>query len=101
MYEKLKADYAQASKDYMELLQAIKEAESDLEGIKAGMEQCEKEGKQQEFEELDNYFQQNYPDYTKMLRHLSVVKSELKQKASALKLCEDYFRDTGFYPGPG
>jgi hypothetical protein len=100
-YEKLKAAYAQASKDYTERLQSIKEAESDLMEKSALMEQYKEEGKQQEFEKMDNLFQQLYPDYTKMLRQLSVVKSELKQKASALKLCEDYFRDTGFYPGLG
>jgi chromosome segregation ATPase len=98
-YEQLKAAYAQASKDYTELLQGIKEAESDLGEINARMEQFKAEGKQQEFEELDNAFQQLYPDYTKMLRQLSVVKSELKQRASALKPWEQYFRDTGFYPG--
>jgi hypothetical protein len=100
-YEKPKAAYEKASKDYTELLRAVEAAERDLRSVKAAMEKCKEEGDQQAFEELDNYFQQNYPDYTKMLRRLSVAESELEEKASAVKPWEDYFRDTGFYPGLG
>ena len=42
---------------------------------------------------------QNYPDYRKLLRRLDAIEEELRRLASLLEPFEDYFRETGFFPG--
>ena len=93
------AEFQRASEIQTELRQRIQVAEEDLKEMAALMERFQAEGKQQEYGEVDNAYQQAYPDYTRMLRQLGEVQEELDRLESLLKPIDEYRRDTGFYPG--
>jgi len=63
------------------------------------MEKFKSEGQRAEFEEIDNAYQQSYPDYTEMLRQLAWNEQEIQAMRIDIKSTEEYVRDTGFFPG--
>lgn len=98
-YKRLKAEYEWMSEQRSELLRRIQAAEEDLKELAALMGEHEREGNQEAYEELDNVYQQAYPDYTKMLRQLPVIDEVLAEMEPFLQAVDEYVRDTGFYPG--
>jgi chromosome segregation ATPase len=98
-FKRLKAQYEQTNKERSELLRQIEVAETDLKELAALMTKHEDEGNRQACEDLDNAYQQAYPDYTAMLQQLAALDQELAEMEPLLKAIEDYVRDTGFLPG--
>lgn len=98
-FKEKKSELERALQERDELSGRISEAEIDLKEMLLLMEQFKSEGQREEFEEIDNSFQQSYPDYTAMLRQLAWEEQEIQTMQIELKRTEDYVRDTGFFPG--
>ena len=98
-FKEKKSELERALQERDELSGRISEAEIDLKEMLLLMEQFKSEGQREEFEEIDNSFQQSYPDYTAMLRELAWEEQEIQRMQIELKRTEDYVRDTGFFPG--
>ena len=98
-YKELKAAQQQMLRDRNGLLRRIRLAELHLMGRVGLMQQLKQDGKQQDYEAIHNDFQQTARDCTKLLRQLEVINDELKRIVSSLKPVDDYFQETGFFPG--
>lgn len=82
-----------------ELSGRIDKAEIDLKEMLLLMETFKSEGQRAEFEEIDNAYQQSYPDYTDLLRQLACDEQEIQAMQIDIQRTEEYVRDTGFFPG--
>jgi hypothetical protein len=98
-FKEKKSELERALQERDELSGRISEAEIDLKEMLLLMEQFKSEGQREEFEEIDNAFQQSYPDYTAMLRQLAWEEQEIQATQINIKRTEDYVQDTGFFPG--
>lgn len=97
--KKRKSELERACQERDELSGRISEAEIDLKEMLLLMEKFKSEGQRAEFEEIDNAYQQSYPDYTAMLRQLAWEEQEIQATQINIKRTEDYVQDTGFFPG--
>lgn len=98
-FKKKQAEFQKACEERDILRGRIDEAEEELKAMVLLMEQFKNEGQQAEFEEIDNAYQQAYPDYTELLRQLAWIEPSIQTMQIDLKRTEDYVQDTGFFPG--
>ena len=98
-FKEKKSELGRALQERDELGGRISEAEIDLKEMLLLMEQFKSEGQRAEFEEIDNAYQQAYPDYTELLRQMAWIEASIQTMQIELKRTEDYVRDTGFFPG--
>ena len=98
-FRKKKAELQEACQERDELRGRIDEAERDLKEMLLLMEEFKSEGKKAEFEEIDNAYQQSYPDYADLLRQLAWHEQEIQAMHFDIKSTKEYVRDTGFFPG--
>ena len=98
-FKKKQAEFQKACQERDILGGRIDEAEIDLKEMLLLMEKFKSEGQRAEFEEIDNAFQQSYPDYTDLLRQLAWHEQKIQATQINIKRTEDYVQDTGFFPG--
>ena len=98
-FKEKKAELQEACQERDELSGRIDKAEIDLKEMLLLMEEFKSEGKKAEFEEIDNAYQQSYPDYADLLRQLAWHEKEIQAMQFDIKSTEEYVRDTGFFPG--
>ena len=98
-FKEKKSELERALQERDELSGRISEAEIDLKEMLLLMEKFKSEGQRAEFEEIDNAFQQSYPDYTDLLRQLAWHEQKIQATQINIKRTEDYVQDTGFFPG--
>ena len=97
--KKRKSELEGACQKRDELSGRISEAEIDLKEMLLLMEKFKSEGQRAEFEEIDNAFQQSYPDYTRLLRQLAWIEQSIQKMQIDITNTEEYLRDTGFFTG--
>lgn len=98
-FKEKKSELERALQGRDELIGRISKAEIDLKEMLLLMEQFKSEGQRVEFEEIDNAYQQIYPDYSDMLRQLAWEEQKIQAMQIELNRTEEYVRDTGFFPG--
>lgn len=98
-FKKKQAEFQKACQERDILRGRIDEAEEELKAMVLLMEQFKNEGHQAEFEEIDNAYQQAYPDYTELLGQLATIERPIQEMEFPLNNTEEYLRDTSFFPG--
>lgn len=98
-FKEKKSELERALRERDELCGRISKAEIDLKEMLLLMEQFKSEGQRAEFEEIDNAYQQSYPDYSDMLCQLAGGEKKIQAMQIELNRTEQYVRDTGFFPG--
>ncbi len=98
-FKEKKSELERALQERDELNGRISQAEIDLKEMLLLMEQFKSEGQRAEFEEINDAYQQSYPDYSDMLRELTGQEQKIQAMQTELNRTEEYFRDTGFFPG--
>ncbi len=98
-FKEKRSELERALQERDELSGRISRAEIDLKEMLLLMEQFKSEGQRAEFEEIDNAYQQSYPDYSDMLCQLAGEEQKIQSMQIELKRTEEYVRDTGFFPG--
>lgn len=98
VYRRLQAERAVANEAISDLQRKIADAEKELKAMSLLMVEYQEMGKHSEFEEIDNSYQQAYPDYTELLRKHSDLQDKIDEVDLQLRPIEEYLRDTGLFP---
>ena len=98
LYQSIQEERANAFRAINELTERIAVVKSELIEMDSLKTYYKVTGKQADFEEFEDAYQQAYQDYIEMVGKHADLQDEIQQLNKRASPIEEYFRDTGFYP---